>query len=109
MADTLKVLGQAALSATTLTDVYTVPALTQATVSSVTVCNQGNTSTTFRISIAVAGAADNAKQYTHYDVSIPANDTFIATVGFTLGAADVVRFYAGNGNLSAGVFGVQVA
>ena len=108
MADTLKVLGQAALAATTLTDVYTVPAATSATVSSITVCNRSSTSTTWRMSIAVAGAGDATSQYVYYDLPIPGNDTFIATVGFTLATTDVVRFYAGAATVTASVFGVQV-
>jgi len=108
MADALKVLGQSAPSATTLTDLYTVPGATSSTVSSVIVCNRGASSTTFRIAIAVAGAANEDKQYIYRDIPIPANDTFIATIGATLAATDKVRVYAGNANLSFNLFGVEV-
>lgn len=108
MANTIKVLAQSAPSATTLTDVYTVPSATTAVVSSLVVCNRGGTATTFRISVAVAGAADATKQYLYYDVAIAANDTFVATIGLTLGTADVVRAYAGNANLSVNVYGEEV-
>ena len=107
MAEILKTLAQSAPSATTLTDIYTVPALTSAVLSSMIVCNRGATSTTFRISIAVAGLADTAKQYIYYDVPISKNNTFIATIGATLGATDVVRVYAGNANLSFTLVGVE--
>lgn len=107
MAETRKVLGQSALAAATLTDVYTVPGATQAVVSSVTICNRG-AATTFRLAVAVAGLADTAKQYIYYDVALPANDTFIATVGVTLGAADVIRAYAASANVSANVYGVEI-
>lgn len=108
MADALKVLGQVALSATTLSAIYTVPGATSTTVSSVVVCNRGGSSTTFRISVAVAGAADATKQYIYYDLPIPANDTFIATIGVTLATTDILRGYAGNGNLTMQAFGVEV-
>ena len=108
MAETRKVLGQAALSATTLTSIYTVPALTQAVVSTVTVVNRGGTTTTFRVSVAIAGAADDPRQYIYYDVSIPANETFASTVGITLNSGDIVKGYAGNGNLSFNIFGVEI-
>ena len=109
MADTLKVLGQSIPGAVTLTDIYTVPALTSTTVSSIYVCNQsGAAATTFRISIAVAGAADATKQYIYYDVNIPANETFVATTGFTLATTDVVRVYATLATLSFSIFGVEV-
>lgn len=107
--DTNKVLGQSAPSATTLTDAYTVPASTQATVSSITVCNRSSTATSFRVSVAIAGAADANAQYLYYDVPIGGNDTFIATIGITLGAADVVRVYATLATLSFNLFGVQHA
>lgn len=106
--ETLKVLSQTAPSATTLTDSYTVPGATQAAVSSIVVCNRGGTDATFRVSVAVAGATDATKQYLYYDLTIPANDTFIATVGLSLGAADVIRVYASNGNLSFQIFGAEV-
>lgn len=109
MAETRKVLSQTALAATTLTDCYTVPALTQAVLSSISICNRAATNTSFRVSIAVAGLADTAKQYVYYDVVLPANDTFVLTGGLTLGAADVVRAYAGNASCSVNIYGVEIA
>lgn len=108
MADAPKVLAQLAPSATTLTTLYTVPGSTSVVSSSLVICNRGVTYTTFRISVAVAGGADNIKQYLYYDVAIPANDTFIATIGTTLAATDLIRVYAGNANLSFNLFGVEV-
>lgn len=108
MTDTLKVLGQVALAATTLTALYTVPGATGATISSVVICNRGGSATTFRLSVAVGGAVDATNQYLYFDLPIPANETFIATVGLTLAATDVVRGFAGNANLTMQVFGVEV-
>lgn len=109
MASTYKVLAQSKPIATTLTDAYTVPGATQATVSSLVVTNQSATATSFRVAIAIAGAADTPKQYLYYDVAIPGNDTFVATVGVTLGAADVIRVYNTLATLSFNFFGVEVA
>lgn len=108
MADLPKTLGQLAPAATTLTALYTVPALTYTVVSSVIVCNQNSTSSTFRISVAVLGAADTPKQYLYYDVPISKNNTFVATIGISLNAGDVVRVYAGNTNVSFNLMGVEV-
>ena len=91
---------QSAPAATTLTDLYTVPASTQSVVTSVVVCNRGATSTTFRISLAPLGAADATSQYLYYDLTIAANDTFVATIGVLLIATDKIRVYAGNANLT---------
>lgn len=107
--ETRKVLGQAALAATSLTDVYTVPGATQAVVSTVSLCNRGTSEATVRLSVAVAGAVDATSQYVYYDLPLPANDTFVATVGIALGATDVVRAYASTANVTVNVFGVEIA
>lgn len=104
-----KTLGQSAPSATTETTLYTVPAAQAAIVSSVVVCNRGATATTFRVSVSVGGGATANKDYLYYDVALPANDTFTGTLGLTLAATDVVRVYAGNGNLSFAAYGTEVA
>ena len=107
MAQTIKVLSQTMPSAATLTDSYTVPALTTAVISSIVICNQSATATTFRVSVAVAGLADTPKQYLYYNVTIAGNDTFIATIGVSLGAADVVRVYSTLATCSFNIFGVE--
>lgn len=107
MATTLKVLGQANPSATTLTTLYTVPALTSTTVSSIIVCNRSATATTFRVAVRVAGAAISNEQYIYYDLAIPGNDTFIATIGLTLSATDVVSVYSTLATLSFNLFGQE--
>jgi len=108
MTDTTKVLAQSNPSVTTLTDAYTVPAATTTVISTITVANRSATPTSFRISVAVAGAADNNKQYLYYDVAIPGNDTFATTIGVTLATTDVVRVYATSATLSFNIFGVEV-
>lgn len=107
MAEALKVLAQTAPAYGTLTDGYTVPAITSAVVSSIVICNQSVTATTFRVSVAVVGAADAVKQYLFYDETLLGNDTFTAVLGITLGAADVIRVYSGNGSVSFSFFGAE--
>jgi hypothetical protein len=110
MATTPKVLGQMSLAViNTLYDVYTVPGATNTTVSTITVCNRGTTQETFRIAVAVAGAADDNKQYIAYDTSVPGNDIFAATIGITLAATDVIRCYGSSTNLSVNIFGIEEA
>lgn len=108
MIETLKVLGQVSPSATTLTDLYTVPADTSATISTLCVCNHNGSKITFRVSVAVAGASDDTKQYIFRDQEVLSNDSLFATIGITLGAADVVRVYASATNVSFSVFGVEL-
>ena len=107
MPDTYKTLGQSNPVAATLTDAYTVPASTETIVSSITVANRSATPTSFRISIAIAGAADANQQYIAYDVAIGANEAIALTLGVTLAATDVVRVYATLATLSFNIFGVE--
>ena len=106
MPTTHKILGQSSPNATTETTLYTAPA--QAVVSTILVCNRSSTPTTFRISASVAGAATSNKDYIYYDLTIGGNDTFAATMGFTLANTDVVRVYAGAATLSFSLFGMEI-
>ena len=107
MAEQPKVLGQSNPSAASLTDLYTVPASTSVVMSSLMVSNRG-TATSFRISIAPAGAADDDKQYIYYDTAIEGNVTIPVTIGLTLETTDVVRVYATLATLSFTAFGVEI-
>jgi hypothetical protein len=106
---TYKVLGQAAPAATTETDLYTVPASTQAIVSSIVVANRATSAATFRLSSSVTGGATATKDYLAYDVAIPAGSFITLTLGITLGATDKLRVYASTANLSFNAYGTQVA
>jgi hypothetical protein len=109
MATNYKVLGQSNPAATTATTLYTVPAATQAIVSTITVCNQTSTAGTYRIAVRVAGAALAAAQYLAYDVSLPGNATDTLTLGVTLGATDVVTVYASAATFSFNAFGSELS
>ena len=106
MTNTLKILGQTATTLS-LTSLYTVGAGVQTTVSTLLACNTGSTPTTFSMSVSLGGAADDIKQYIYYNVPINGNDTFAATIGLTLGAADVIRVKSGNGACSFSAFGIE--
>lgn len=107
MTTTHKVLGQVLPAATTLTTLYTVPGSTQAVASTLSICNQG-VSTTFRVAVRVAGASIEAKQYVIYDTTVNANDTVFLTLGITLATTDVVSVYAGTANVSFNLFGAEI-
>ena len=108
MTETYAIIAQSAPLATTLTDLYTIPALTSVVASSIVVCNRGATNTTFRISLAPAGAVDATSQYLYFDVPISKNNTFIATIGITLATTDKVRVYAGNANCTFTLLGTKI-
>jgi hypothetical protein len=109
MAITYKVLAQSAPSATTNTDVYTVGSGKQAVVSTITICNRGASTATYRIAIRPDGATIANQHYITYDANVPANDTISLTLGLTADAADVVTVYASNANLSFNLFGTEIA
>ena len=109
MPTTYKVLGQSNPSATTATTLYTVPALTQTVVSTVTVCNQTSTAGTYRIAVRVAGGALAASQYVAYDVSLPGNASDTLTLGLTLGATDVITVFASAATFSFNAFGSELS
>lgn len=108
MPEARKVLGQSNPLAAALTVLYTVPAATEAVISTLNVANRSPVATSFRVSIAPAGAVDSLEQYQYYDIPIPGNDTFAATLGWTLAATDVVRVRALLATLSFSVFGVEL-
>jgi glucose-6-phosphate dehydrogenase assembly protein OpcA len=108
MPQTHKVLGQTNPSATTATTLYTVPSSTSAIVSSLTIANLANTSTTYRIAVRPAGATLANSHYLAYDAALPANDSTILTLGVTLATTDVVTVYAGSANVAFSAFGVEI-
>lgn len=108
MATNYKVLGQSAPSATTATTLYTAPSSTQAVVSTITICNRGTSSGTYRLSVRPDGAAQADQHYIAYDASVPANTTVTWTIGATLGDTDVITVYASSANFSFTAFGSEI-
>lgn len=108
MPQTHKVLGQSNPAATTLTTLYTVPASTQAVVSTITICNTASSATTYRIAVRPAGASIATSQYLAYDAALPANDTATLTLGMTLATTDVISVYAGSASVAFSAYGVEI-
>lgn len=108
MADTFKSLGQSIPVAATLTDLYTVPAVTSTVGSSLVACNTGDTEARIRVSHAIAGAADTAAQYLWYDLPLAAHDTFAPTLGPTFATTDVIRVQSDTGLVAFNLYGTQV-
>lgn len=109
MAETYKILGQVAPAANTTSNVYTVPAATQAVVSSIVIVNRNNSANcTYRVAAQQAGAALANQHYVAYDAPIAALDTVALSLGITLGNTDVISVYSANANLSFSVFGTEI-
>jgi hypothetical protein len=108
MATTYKVLGQVAPAATTDTTLYTVPAGTQAIVSTIVVANRDASLASYRIAIRPNGATLANEHYIAYDVATGGSDSTTLTLGLTVDAADVITVYASTANLSFSVFGSEI-
>lgn len=104
-----KILGQAYPPAAALTTLYMVPAATYTVISTITVCNQGASPAKFRLSAAIAGAADTPAQYFRFDVTIAPNDGFDLALGLALATTDVIRCQSDTGLVSFIAFGDEVA
>jgi hypothetical protein len=110
MATTYKVLGQAALTQNTTSNVYTVPAATQAVISTIVICNRGAANTVYRLAVQPAGAALANQHFISYDTVLPQNDTIALTLGITLGNTDVIsaNTEASNDNVCITIFGSEI-
>jgi hypothetical protein len=109
MATTYKVLGQSNPAATTATTLYTVPAATEAVVSTIVIANLTATAATFRIAIRPNGATLANSQYIAYDITVGASDSTALTLGITLDATDIITVYASTANLTFTAFGSEIA
>jgi hypothetical protein len=103
-----KVLGQSNPAATTNTVLYTVTALKEAVVSSISVANLTATAATFRLIIQPSADVSGtilSKQYLGYDITVGASESTIITIGLTLAAGDTIKVYASTANVAFQVFG----
>jgi glucose-6-phosphate dehydrogenase assembly protein OpcA len=109
MPTTYKVLAQSAPSATTNTDLYTVPSSTQSVISTIVVANRALTDATYRIAVRPNGATLANQHYIAYDVTVGGADSTNLTLGITVDAADVITVYASTANLSFNVYGTEIS
>lgn len=103
----VKILAQSAPAATTNTDIYTVPSLTETVISTIFVANRSASPATYRIAVRPNGAALANQHYIAFDVTVGASDTTTITSGITMDAADVLTVFASTANLSFSVFGSE--
>lgn len=107
MAATLKILGQLT-QAQTATTLYTVPAATQAAVSTINICNLSTSNTYFKIAVRPAGATLANSMYLAYDAPLGGSDSIAMTMGITLGNTDVITVSSTSGNVSFTAFGSEL-
>jgi len=109
MPTTYKVLGQSNPAATTATTLYTVPAATEAVISTIVIANLATASATFRIAVRPNGAALANSQYIAYDVTVGGSDSTALTLGITVDATDIITVYASTATVTFTAFGSEIA
>ena len=76
--------------------------------SSIIICNQSGTATSFRVAVLPGGGTVATTDYIYFNLPISGNDTFIATIGLTLAATDEIEVFAALATLSMSVYGTEI-
>lgn len=113
MPNTYKILGQVNPSANTQSNVYVVPAATEAVVNSIIIANQGTSNVSYSVMVMplaeFAAPASNGKYFLIRGSSMPGGDTATLTLSLTLPAGAVLAANTSSGNLSFSAFGVEIS
>jgi hypothetical protein len=105
-----KVLGQSAPLLGVDATLYTVPAATEAIVSTLTITNVTGSTASARVYVRPNGAAIALGNAVLYDVPLAANSVAAFTLGLTLDAADIVTVRSSVGAaLTFQLFGSEIS
>lgn len=112
MPNTYKILGQVNPSANTQSNVYVVPAATEAVVNSITIANQGTSNVSYSVLVMptseFASPASNGKSFLVRGSTMPGSDSATLTLSLTLPAGAVLAANTNSGSLSFSAFGVEI-
>jgi hypothetical protein len=108
---TYKILGQVApVNTATTATLYTVPGIRLgAVISSVTICNQGLTATSFSIALVPSGGTLTTSSYINYLTPLPGYDTVTMAIGITMATGDNIYVGASTYPVSFSAFGSEVS
>ena len=113
MPNTYKILGQVNPSANTQSNVYVVPAATEAVINSITIANQGTSNVSYSVLVMpsneFANPASNGKSFLIRGSTMPGADTATLTLSLTLPAGAVLAANTNSGSLSFSAFGVEIS
>ena len=82
---------QGTSSVSTYATLYTVPANTQAVISTIAICNTASAAATYRIGFDDTPGTPGASEWLVYDATVAGNDTFFLSVGASLEAGKYIR------------------
>ena len=111
MPNAYKRLGAINPSANTQTNVYVIPAATQAVISTITVCNQSPVNASY--SLAYMNSSEfaspaGAATFLVRGATVPAADSIILTIGLTANAGMVLAANTNIANISFAAFGTEI-
>ena len=113
MANVYKILGQVNPTANTQSNVYVVPAATEAVVNSITIANLGSSNVSYSLivmpSAEFASPASNGKYFLVRGSTMPGADTTTLTLSLSLPAGAIVAANTNSGSLSFSAFGVEIS
>ena len=98
MATAYKILGQAQPADTSAATLYTVPASTEAIVSTITITNVTANDQTFRLFVVASGDTSGTDNAIAYDATLTASSFTAFTLGLTLEAGDAIAVRSGLGS-----------
>jgi len=80
-----------------------------AVVSSISVCNQGSTATSFNIAVVASGTSLTTSCYINYLTPMPGYDTVSMAIGMTLATGDSISVLATSYPVSFVAFGSEIS
>ena len=106
-----KRLGAINPTANTQTNVYIVPAATEAVISTIAICNQSTSNVSYSIILSPSSTFSNpaaAQDFLVRGATVPAADTIFLTVGLTANAGSIISANTNNTNVSFALFGSEI-
>jgi hypothetical protein len=112
MPQNFKRLGAINPSGNTQTNVYVVPASTEAVISTIAICNQSIVNVSYSLIVMPPGsfnATANSRDFVVRGAVVPAADSIILTIGLTANAGTVFAANTNNPNVSFSIFGSEIS
>lgn len=109
MATNYKILGQTGDDAGILQTLYTVPAATEAVVSTIAITNIYATATDFTIHVVPSGDTAGVRNVLANDVVLPGSDTVTLTLGITMSAGDSIEVSSSAFDTCFHAFGSEIS
>jgi hypothetical protein len=111
MAKEYKILGSVAGSGnlSTYNTLYSVPENKSAVVSTITLCNETNSSITYRLGVSNSANTPTSGNFLSYGATIAANDTVALTLGLTLESGKFLRVSSSSASASMFAFGSEIS